>query len=113
MPQNPGNDTVTFRYDGVINDEFHKVSAPRAATNFTQSGCSMQPLSVKDKIDAVEYSQATYKCMALGNTFTQSVQAEWYIEWQGGNYRVLGAKPYTDRWGRLHHITFICRDESP
>jgi hypothetical protein len=111
MPQNPGNDTVTFKFPGVIADRLHKV-AGQSPSHFNQGGCSMQPASVKDKVDNTAYSEATDKCLAPYNTQTAQVQAEWYIQFGSGSFRVLGAKPFSDRWGRVHHITFICRDEA-
>ena len=112
MPQNPGNDVVTFNNPGAAADDLHHITAI-ASSSFSQGGCSMQPVSVKDTVDVTAYSEATDKCLAPFNAETSSVQAEWYIQpATGGNFRVLGAKPFSDRWGRVHHITFICRDEN-
>lgn len=112
MPQNPGNNTVVFNYPGVVNDRLHKVT-PVGASTFTQGGCNMQAVTVRDKIDNTQYSQATDKCIAPANTNTQSVVAEWYLTFNGNSYRILGAKPVYDRWARLHHITFYAKTETP
>ncbi len=112
MPQNPGNNTVVFNYPGVVNDRLHKVQAVAPST-FTQGGCNMQAVTVRDKIDNTQYSQATDKCLAPANTNTESVVAEWYLTFNGDVYRILGSKPVYDRWARLHHITFYCKTETP
>jgi hypothetical protein len=112
MPQNPGNDTVTFVYPGVVNDRLHKVTAV-ASTSFVQTGCSMQPLGVKDKISSTQYSEATQECYALTNANTLSVEAEWFIQFNGLDYRVLGCRPYRDFLGNPVYISFICKEEKP
>lgn len=112
MPQNPGNDTVTFTYPGVTADRLHKINAV-AGSDFTQRGCSMQPISVKDKIDNTQYTDATDRCFALFNDNTSAVKAEWFIGFNGLNYRVLGTMPYRDFWGNPAYVAFICKEETP
>lgn len=112
MPQNPANDTVTFVYPGVQADRLHKVVTD-APTSFVQHGCSMQPISVRDKIDNTAYSEATDRCFALTNANTLTVAAEWFIQFNGLNYRVLGTEPYRDFWGNPAYIAFICKAETP
>jgi hypothetical protein len=112
MPQYPGNDTVIFTYPGVQADRLHKVGAI-AGSNFTQKGCSMQPISVKDRIDNTQYTEATDRCFALVNTNTLQVKAEWFVQFNSLNYRVLGTMPYRDFWGNSVYVAFICKEETP
>jgi hypothetical protein len=112
LPQNPGNDTVTFVYPGVTVDRLHKVQGT-PSSQFTQTGCSMQPISVKDRVDNTQYSEATDRCFALSNANTLSVQAEWFAQFDGLNYRVLGVEPYRDSWGNPEYVGFICKAEKP
>lgn len=110
MPQYPGMNTVTFSYPGVAPDRLNKV-AGQSAASFTQVGCAMQPVTVKDDLDNTVYSYATDKCIAPTTANTQTVTAEWFIAFNDANFRVLGAKPVYDRWARLDHITFYCKSE--
>ena len=112
MPQNPGNNAVTFTWPGVTPDRLHNVQASDAQS-FVQTGCYVQPVTVKDKITDTAYTEATDKCIALLNSNTQSVTAEWYMVFNGLNYRVLGAKPFYDRWGVPVTVTFYVREETP
>jgi hypothetical protein len=112
MPLNPGNNTVVFDYPGVVEDRLHKVTAiPPSSTTIT--GCLMQPISEADKVADTAYSEATDKCLAPVNATTQAAAAEWFIQFNGANYRVLGVRPFYDSpWGRLDHFTFICKAEA-
>lgn len=110
MPLNPGHDVVTFSYDGVAVDRLHKV-APVPSTSFTQQGCFVQPLSVKDKPSNTAYSEATDRCIAPYNDNMLAVKAEWKVTVNGRTYRVCGCKPHRDNFGRGLHITFIVRDQ--
>ena len=110
MPLNPGNDTVTFNFPGVVNDRLHKVVGVSAST-FDQSGCFVQPISVNDKVSDTEYSEATDRCLAPYTDDTQTVKAEWFAVFGGRSYRILGAKPHRDNFGRGLHITFVLKVE--
>lgn len=111
MPLNPGNNTVTFENPGVIADRLHKV-APVDPSSDVVVGCLMQPVSESDKVTDTAYSAATDKCIAPVNDTTQACRAEWFIQFNGDNYRVLGVRPFYDSlWGRLDHITFMCKNE--
>lgn len=115
MPLNPGNDTVTFHYPGVVQDRLHNITA-LAPADTVQGGCSVQPVSVHDKISDTAYSSATDICLAPSNAFTQTVKAEWFIYFIPTGttqltYRVLGTKPWRDLTGAPDHITFVCRQE--
>lgn len=113
---NPGNDTVTFHYPGVVNDRLHNVAAAPSTTTVVR-GCSMQPIRVSDHITDTAFSNATDTCIAPWTAFTATVEAEWFVTFTptGGRpyyYRVLGSKPW--RWftGAPDHITFMCRSEN-
>jgi hypothetical protein len=112
MPQNPGNNTVTFTFPGIVADRLHNIPTS-PASSFSQTGCYVQPVTVKDKITDVAYTEATDKCIALWNSNTGQVVAEWFMVFNGLNYRVLGAKPFYDRWGRQVTITFYVKEETP
>jgi len=108
---NPGNDTVTFTNPAIVADRLHAVTAV-GATSFTQTGCNMQPISVGDRISDTEYSEATDKCICPPSANIQTVQSEWTATFTGQKFRVLGVKPYRDSpWGRLDHITIMCKEE--
>lgn len=111
MPLNPGHDVVTFIYPGVVNDRLHKVDAV-AASQFDQSGCNMQDLSVDDKVTNTEFSEATHRCLAPYTAQTETVKAEWFAQFNGGKFRILGVKRRRDGFGRGIHITFICKEEN-
>ena len=110
LMQYPGNSTITFNFPGVTPDRLNNVPSV-ASSSFTQVGCAMQPVTVKDDLDNTVYSYATDKCIAPPTTNTESVTAEWYLSFNDASFRVLGAKPVYDRWSRLHHITFYCKSE--
>ena len=112
MPQNPGNNAVTFTFPGVVADRLHNI-AGSPPLSFLQTGCYVQPVTVKDKITDTAYTEATDKCIALWNANTGQVVAEWFAQFNGLNYRVLGAKLFYDRWGRPVTITFYMREETP
>jgi hypothetical protein len=112
MPQNPGNNAVTFIYPGQVVDRLHNIPTS-SPINFVQTGCYVQPVNVKDKITDVAYTEATDKCIALYNANTGQVMAEWFMNFNNLNYRVLGAKLFYDRWARPVTITFYVREETP
>jgi hypothetical protein len=111
MPLNPGNNTVTFHNPGVVADRLHHVtSEPPSSTVVT--GCLMQPVSEADKVSDTAYSEATDKCIAPVNATTVAAVAEWFIEFNGDSFRIMGLRPFYDSpWGRLDHITFMCKNE--
>jgi hypothetical protein len=110
MPLNPGTDTVTFVFPGVLVDRLHKVQGS-AGSQFDQNGCNVQPLSAEDKVSDTEYSEATDKCLAPYNDLTASVLAEWRMEWAGQDFRIMGCRPYRDPFGRGVHILFTVKRE--
>lgn len=110
--QYPGNNTVTFTFPGVESDRLHHVQA-QESTSFSQQGCYVDPVSVRDKISDTAYTQATDKIIVLANEDTLSVKAEWFATFNNLDYRVLGAKLFYDSWGRPYTITFYCKDETP
>ena len=112
MPKNPGNNTVIFNYPGVVNDRLHKVQSQPPLT-FTQTGCNMQTVTVRDHIDNTAYSQATNKCISPSNDNTNSVVAEWLCTFNNDVYRILGANAMYDQWGRIPYVTFYCKTETP
>lgn len=111
MPLNPGNNTVTFYYPGVPEDRLHKVT-PIAPSSTVVAGCLMQPVAESDHVTDTAYSAATDKCIAPANATTQLVEPEWFIQFNGLSYRVIGYRWFYDSpWGRLDHITFMCVQE--
>jgi hypothetical protein len=112
MPLNPGNDTVTFHLTSWTGPADRLgITGPVKASQ-DQTGCFMQPVSVSDHINDTQYSAATWKCISPASTLTQQVKAEDSLTFEGVNYRILGSKSYKDFWGRLDHITFMCREEN-
>lgn len=112
MPLNPGNLTLTFSPPGrFTNDRLHKVPASTGLFPFTQAGCTIQSATVRDKIDDTAYAEATDKVFAPYNAATFAVAAEWYISWNGNNYRVIGVRHSPDAWGRLFQCDFIVKKE--
>lgn len=112
MPMNPGNNAVTFNYPGVPNDRLHKQTAV-SPSSFSQPGCLMEPVTESDKVSDTAFSEATDKCICPANSSTGTVQAEWFIQFNSDNYRVLGVRPFYDSpWGRLDHYTFMAKYES-
>lgn len=111
MPLNPGNNTVTFYFPGIVEDRLHHVS-PVTSSSTVVNGCLMQPVSEADKITDTAYSDATDKCIAPVNDTTNLCAPEWFIQFNGQNFRVLGVRPFYDSpWGRLDHYTFMCKEE--
>ena len=112
MPQYPGNNTVNFitvTYDAA--PDRLGVTGPRETSN-SQVGCAMQPISGKDQITDTMYSEATWKCISPATSVTVPVEAEDFVQFNGDKYRVLMVKPFYDRWARLTHITFYCKEEN-
>src|ERR1700757_5011739 len=87
--QYPGNSTITFNFPGVTPDRLNNMPS-QASSSFTQVGCAMQPVTVKDDLDNTVYSYATDKCIAPPTTNTESVTAEWYLSFNDASFRVLG-----------------------
>lgn len=114
MPLNPGNQTLTFNPpDAFVVDRLHTVPASSGLSPFTQVGCNLQPVTVKDKIDNTTYSDATDKAFTPYNTSIGVVDAEWYLQDSNGdNYRILGAHNVADGRGRIYQGMFICKKES-
>lgn len=110
--QYPGNNTVKFTYPGITSDRLHHVQGV-PSSNFTEKGCYVQPVSVRDKIEDTAYSQATDKVICLANDRTVTVQAEWFVTFNDLDYRVLGTKLFYDAWGRPVTITLYCKTETP
>lgn len=105
------NDTVSFttvRETGA--KDKYNVAAPVEVTN-SYSGCSMQPISVNDKLSNTAYSEATNKCYAPINDFLLSMKSEDLITFMGIEYRVKGIQIYTDTDAGLDHIRFIIKSE--
>ena len=112
MPLNPGNDSVVFvKQSWTGAPDRLGVTGPVSTYN-TVVGCAMQPISVRDHITDTLYSEATWKCISPTTTVTKAAKAEDMLQFKGDNYRVLGVKPYEDAWGRLDHITLMCREEA-
>lgn len=112
MPLNPGRDVVTFIYPGITNDRLHKFATTAASTQFNQTGCNVQPISVDDKVTDTAYSEATDRCLTPFVDAMAAVKAEWKASWGGKTYRVLGVKPHRDNFGRGLHYTVIVKYEN-
>lgn len=111
MPLNPGNNTVTFAlvsWNGT--PDRLGVTGP-VSTPYEQPGVSMQPISGGDKPADTQYSEATWKCIALANPVTSQAKAEDFIWFNGVQYRIIFVKTYYDDWGRVDHITFMCKEQ--
>lgn len=116
MPLYPGNDTVTFVNPAIVADRLHHVSAAGQASAVV-IGCSMQPVSVADRISDTSYSESTDKCIAPANATSEACRAEWQLVFTPPGaaqqtFRVLGVKPFRDVWGRTDHVTIMCKSES-
>lgn len=110
--QYPGNNAIEFVYPGIVSDRLHHIDS-KASFSFTDNHCYAQPVSVRDKIDNTAYSQATDKVVCPVNENTKKIDAEWFANFNGLNYRVLGVKPFYDAWGRLVTISLYCKAETP
>ena len=114
MPLNPGNQTLIFNPPSrFVKDQYHTVPASTGLSSFTMlKNSSIQPITVKDKVDDTAYSEATDKVFTPYNTNTAAVEAEWYIvDSNGDQYRVLGNKNVPDHWGRFYQCEFIVKQE--
>lgn len=116
MPLNPGNQTLTFNPPGnFVVDKYHKVPASSGLTSFTQSGSSVQTVTVKDKVSNTAYAEATHRVFTPYNTNTAAAAAEWRIVPPNApanfSYRVLGIELVPDGWGRYYFCEFICKEE--
>lgn len=113
MPLNPGNLTLTFNPPNAFGvDRLHTVPSSTGLTSFTQSGSTLQSITVKDKVDNTAYAEATDKAYTPFNTSTDTVDAEWYIAYGGSNYRVIGVEKMPDSQGRIFHCLFVVKKET-
>jgi hypothetical protein len=106
----PGSDTVTFKKPGQVQDALHRVTAV-APSQADVTGCSFQPLSVKDDISNTAFSSATHRCIAPTNATTLACKAEDELIYNGQTYRVRGTKKFGDRQARIHHVTVYVEEE--
>ena len=112
MPLNPGNQPLTFNPPGnFVVDQYHKVPASTTGSTFTQIGCSVQTVTVKDKVSNTAYAEATHRVFTPYNTNTAAVGAEWRAVNGSVSYRVLGIELVPDGWGRYYFCEFICKEE--
>jgi hypothetical protein len=113
MPLNPGVQTLTFNPPGAFEvDRLHTVPASEGLTTFSQIGCALQDVTVRDKVENTAYAEATDKVFTPYNTNTAAVEAEWYIADGDDNYRVLGVHNTSDAWGRTYQCQFIVKKEA-
>ena len=112
MPLNPGNDTITFLHQSWMSGPVDRYGVAGTQTSTVVTGCALQPLSEKDKIENTAYAEATSKCIAQANAATLAVVPDDFIvDAAGLKYRVMGIRPYRDNWGRTDHISFIVKYE--
>ena len=113
MPLNPGNQAVTFNPPGNFEvDRLHTQPASTGLSSFTQPGCNLQDISVKDKVDNTAYAEATDKVFTPYNTNIAGVDAEWHMTYNGDDYRVLGVHNTPDALGRIYQGLFILKRET-
>lgn len=112
MPLNPGNDTITFiQLRRTGQPDRYGVIQPTETTSVVR-GCSLQPMSEKDQITNTTFSEATDKCLTPATDFVQAIEPQDFLaDKDGVRYRIIGIRPYRDSWGRLDHITFLCKHE--
>lgn len=111
MPLNPGTDSFTFSFEGVVADKYHKVT-PQGSQSVSQGGCNLQPLGVNDEITNTQFTEATHRLLTPYTDGTKTVRAEWLAQHNSVTYRVLGVKWHEDNFGRGLHITMILKEES-
>ena len=113
---NPGNDTITILYKNRLTGDPDPFGNRLTVTSETVSGCALQPVKEGDKINETEYANATDRCICPASSAVLAINPEDQIQYTpiGADvmtYRVLGIKRYRDWWGRLDHLTLLCRWE--
>lgn len=113
MPLNPGSLTLTFNPPGnFTTDRLHSIAASEGDSSFTQGGCTLQTISVKDKLDDTNYAEATDKVFTPWNSSIAGVTAEWDIEFNSNKYRIIGHRITPDALGRILQCMFIVKRET-
>lgn len=113
MPLNPGNETITFVHVETMNGTPARYGViPPLETSSVVRGCTIQPVSQKDRIADTVYSETTNVCITPTTDFTLSIVADDYLrDANGVKYRIIGPRPYRDGQARTDHITFLCKYE--
>jgi len=113
---NPGNDTITVLYENRVSGTKDRYGNILNITTASMPGCNLQPVKGGDRISDTEYADATDRCICPVSDAALAIRAEDRIQYTpvGGDlmtYRVLDIKRYRDWWGRLDHLTLVCRWE--
>lgn len=113
MPLNPGNESITFVHvTTMVGTPVRYGVIPPIETTQVVLGCTLQPVSEKDKIADTTYSEATNVCITPTTSFTLAIVADDYLtDVAGAQYRIIGCRQYRDGQGRTDHITFLCKYE--
>ncbi len=105
-----GSDTVTFvsiAVDRTTKSDRGRPSKPE--TPATQTGCSVQPWIIRDKVSDTEFSEATDKFICPVSQVTLACKAEDRLEFLGDKYRVIGTKVWRRRNGQQNHVTIYAQ----
>lgn len=104
-----GSDTVTFVSinPGTVKSDRGRITP--VETSATQTGCSVQPWIIRDKVSDTAFNEATDKFICPVSSVTLACKAEDRLEFLGEKYRVIGTKVWRRRNGRQNHVTIYAQ----